>query len=889
MLVVRGEAGVGKTALLHHCARHAAGFRVARVAGVEPERELAFSGVHQLCAPLLGGLDALPAPQERALRVALGLSLGHPPDRFLVALAVLGLLAATAEERPLLCLVDDAQWLDDASGQVLGFVARRLLAESVALVLAVRDPIDGHDLHGLPELRLGGLEERDARALLAAAIPGRLHDRMRDRIVAETRGNPLALLELPRRMSAAQLAGGFDLPAPADLPRHVERQHAERIRALPRSTQRLLLLAAAEPVGDAAVLWRAAERLGIAASALLPAQADRLLEVGARVGFRHPLVRSAAYRGASAEDRRAVHEALADACDPQVDADRRAWHRALASSGPDEAVAAELEHAAGRAQLRGGLAAAAAFLERATELTPDRARRTVRALAAAEVEQLAGAPETALRLLGDAEAGPLDEAQRARVQLVRGRVALGSGHAGDAPPQLLAAARGLAAVDSAAARDAHLDALSAALLAGRLAGDVDAAQVARAARAAAPPSADPHDLLLDGLAAVVHEGHAAGAPLLRRAVDALRAADLPPAQAVRRLGPATHAAHALWDDDAWAQLGGRHVVLARHAGALAVLPAALGARVGLHLLAGEPERAAALVEELATVTEATGSELPPYGAVAVAAFGGREPEAARLVRTVRAEAAARGDGMGLTLVEHAEAVLLNGLARYAEAAAAARRGAADPRELGWSAASLVELVEAAARSDQPAVAADALDRLAQTTRASGTDWALGVEARSRALISDDDEAERLHREAIERLGRTRVRAELARAHLLYGEWLRRRGRRTDARGQLGTAHELFTGMGMEAFAERSGRELAGTGERTRRRGHATRDELTRQELQIAGLARDGLSNPEIGARLFLSPRTVEWHLKKVFAKLGIRSRMALHDTLPDRGRDPAPA
>jgi DNA-binding CsgD family transcriptional regulator len=890
VLVVRGEAGAGKTALLHYCGRQASGFRVAHVAGVEAEMELPFAALHQLCTPMLDHLDALPEPQQDAARIALGLSSGNAPDRFLVALAVLSLLSAVADERPLLCLVDDGQWLDGASEQILGFVARRLVAESVAIVVAVRDAGERRAFDGIAELLVAGLGEEDARTLLARAVPGRLDTRVRDRIVAETRGNPLALLELPRGMSAAELAGGFELPAARDLPGRIEEHYSNRVAALPEATQRLLLLAAADPVGDATLVWRGAETLGIETSALAPAQDAELLEIGAQVRFRHPLVRSAVYRGASEAERRRVHEALAAATDPEVDADRHAWHRALAADGRDEAVAAELEHSAGRAQARGGLAGAAAFLERATELTPDPRVRAGRALAAAEVKLQSGAPAAALRLLGQAEAGPLDALQRARAHLLRGQAAFGSQHGGDAPLLLLAAAREFEPLDALVARDTYLDALAAALFVGRLAADVGLVDVARAARGAPASSERPQDLLLDGLAVAITEGPAAGAPLLERAVSAFRTADMPAPEAARWLWLATHAAHDLWDDESWEELCDRHIALARQAGALFVLPIALSARIGLHLFAGELTTAASLIDEVAAVTEATASGLPPYGALALAAFRGREAEATELIRAVRDELAPRGDGMGLTLVEHATAVLYNGLGRYGEACEAAQRGAASPQELAFSTWSLPQLVEAAVRSDQPALAQDAMQRLAETTAASGTDWSRGIEARSRALVSGDDEAEGWYRDAIERLGRTRVRGELARAHLLYGEWLRRNQRRADAREQLRTAHGMYTDMGMEAFAERARRELVATGEKVRRRSPETRDELTPQEAQIAQLAREGLTNAEIGGQLFLSPRTVEWHLKKVFGKLGISSRRGLHDALPGRAAaEPTPA
>jgi DNA-binding CsgD family transcriptional regulator len=583
-----------------------------------------------------------------------------------------------------------------------------------------------------------------------------------------------------------------------------------------------------------------------------------------------------------------VHAALADACDPKTDADRRAWHRALATPGPDEAVAAELERSAERAQRRGGVAAAAAFLERATELSRDPGQRAQRGLAAAELKVMSGAAEAGLGLLGLVEAAALDELQRARAHRVRATAAFASSDGRSAPPLLLAAARELEPLDAVAARDTLLDALSAALFVGRLSGEVGIADVARVARAAATASDRPQDLLLEGLATVITEGYAVGAPMLRRAVEAFRTADLPVGDQLRWLWLATHAAHDVWDDEAWHELCDRHVALARSAGALSVLPIALSARIGLHLFAGELATAASLVEEANAVTHAIGTGLPPYGALALAAFRGDEARATELIRAVRAEVGPRGDGMGLTLVEHAEAMLFNGLGRYDAACEAARRGAEHPQELAFSLWSLPQLVEAAVRSGRPELAADALARLVQTTGPSGTAWALGVEARCRALVADGDEAERWYREAIDRLARARVRAEHARAHLLYGEWLRREGRRVDCREQLRTAHAMLSEMGLEAFAERARRELVGTGERARGRNPATRDDLTPQELQIAELARQGLSNPEIGERLFLSPRTVEWHLKKVFVKLGIKSRMALHDALPTPDRSSGP-
>jgi DNA-binding CsgD family transcriptional regulator len=880
-LVLRGEAGIGKTALLEYLSKSASDLKVARATGVESEMELAFASLHQLCAPMLKRLDALPQPQQDAVSVAFGLASGEVPDRFLVGLAVLGLLSVVAEERPLLCLVEDAQWLDAASGLILGFVARRLLAESVAIVVAVREPNTRHDFDGLPELPLGGLAKEDARTLLMRAVPGRLDAGIRDRIVAETRGNPLALLELPRSMSAAELAGGFELPAAGDLPRHLEHHYLQRAGELPEATQRLLLLAAADPMGDATLVWRAAQRLGIETSALAPAEDAQLIEIGARVRFRHPLVRSAVYRAAPPADRRSVHDALAELDDAEADADRRAWHRALAAEGADEDVAAELEHVAGRAQTRGGVAATAAFLERAAALTVDPALRARRALAAAQAKHEAGAPHAALALLAAAEAGPLDELERAQGQLLHAQITFTLNRGSEAPPLMLNAARRLELLDVTLARETYLEALMAAQLAGRD-GSGAVLAVAEAARAA-PPSPSPRapDLLLEGMVVMVTEGHAAAVPLLKRAVAAFRTGDIVANGGFRWLWLAQEAAQEVWDHDSWHELAMLALQLIRDAGALTALPLGLHAYICAQIYAGELAAAAAAIDDQRTATEATGSRLAPYGALILTAWRGRKADLSRLVEATLEEIVPRGEGIGVSTCQWVTAVLHNGLGQYERALDAAQQVLDPPRKLDWTVnATLPEFIEAAARSGHAEYAQDALEQLAATTRPSGSDWGLGLEARSRALLSAHDTAEALYREAIERLGRTRVRGDQARAHLLYGEWLRREGRRSDAREQLRTAHRMFTDMGMEAFAERARRELVATGERVRQRRADTRDELTPQEQQIARLAREGLSNPEIGARLFLSPRTVEWHLRKVFAKLGIRSRRELASALP---------
>jgi DNA-binding CsgD family transcriptional regulator len=878
-LVLRGESGVGKTALLEHLVERASGCRLARAAGVESEMELPFAALHQLCAPMLGHLDHLPGPQQSALATAFGLRAGEPPDRFLIGLAVLSLLADAGEHRPLLALVDDAQWLDRMSAQTLAFVARRLLADHVALVFSVRAPCRLSELTGLDELDVGALGRNDSRALLLSVAGGPVDERVLERIVAEARGNPLALLELPRSLTPAELAGGFASDT-TTLAGRIEQGFLRRLEPLPAETRKLLLAAAVEPVGNAAMLWRAAQRLSIGRDAAAPAEASGLIEIGARVRFRHPLVRSAARRAAGPEDLRAVYRALADTTDPELDPDRRAWYLAHAASGPDEAVAAELERSAGRAQRRGGIAAAAAFLERATVLTPDPEPRADRALNAAEAKQQAGSADAAMALLALARDGPPVASRQARADRLAGRIAYDAGRVRDAPALLMKAAQRLEPLDAALSRATYLEAFGAALLSGRMTRGVSLLDIAAAARSApAAPRPSAPDDLLDGLATIVTEGYAQGAPALKRAVRAFRDGDLEDADAIRWLWLATHAAHDLWDDESWHELTVRQLRIARTSGALAVLPVCLSARVGLQLQAGALMEAARLVEELEAVVAAIGSRLPRYGAIALAAWQGRAGDAEAMIGDALEGVAERGEGMGLSLIRNAEAVLYNGRGQYEKAAEAGADAVAHPAELGFATLALPELVVAASRSGKPGLAAQAIRRLSETTRASATEWALGIEAQSRALLSGREDAEAHYLEAIERLGRTRVRLPLARAHLLYGEWLRREHRRVDARQQLRTAHDRLSAMGAQAFAERARLELLATGETARKRTIDTRDDLTAQEDRIARLARDGLSNPEIGAQLFISSRTVEYHLRKVFAKLRIRSRVELDRVL----------
>lgn len=879
-LVVHGQPGVGKTALLEYLSNQALGCQVVSIVGIEAEMELPFGALHQLCAPMLGHLGRLPPPQRLALEVTFGLSTGPVPDRLVVGLAVLGLLSEVAVEQPLVCLVDDAQWLDPASAQIVAFVARRLGAESIGIVISARTT--SSDLAGLPELRIGGLADKDARALLAAVLTVHADERVLDLLVSETRGNPLALLELTRGLTAAELAGGFATPPRGGLAGSIEQSFRQRVERLPPETQRLLVVAAADPLGDPLLLWRAAARLGINAGAAKPAVDDDLVALEDRVRFRHPLVRSAIYRSAPPEAKREAHAALAEATDVTMDPERRAWHRAQAAPGPDEEVAAELQRYAALAQSRGGLVAASAFLERAAALSSDPRKRAQRALAAGQAKIQAGAYGAALELLAIAEAGQLDEVERAKVDLARAQLAFVTHRGSDAPPLLLKAAVRLEAIDVDLARTTYLDALIAASMAGRAAGPkADVSAIARAAGSAppAPGPPGPKDLLLDGLVVMASRGYAASVPVLRAALGADRS-KMPPDEELRWLSVAQRVAMDVWDDERALSLSGRCVQLARDVGSLSELTLAVNDFAILLLLSGEPRAAASAAEEAYATAEATRSGVP-WGPLGVAAWRGDEDEVATLIRSLTDISTATGAGSSLAGADWAAAVLNNGLGRYQQALVAAKRAAEATSHwvFGLSNWALMELVEAAARAGKSDTVADAHRQLADMAGAAGTDWARGAEACARALSCQDSGAEKLYREAIEHLGQTRLLAVEARSQLLFGEWLRRHGRRTDARAQLHTALERFDAIGLEGFAERARRELRATGETARKRQADTNFQLTAQELQVAKLARDGLTNPEIAARLYISARTVQYHLSKVFAKLGISSRTQLDRAL----------
>ena len=884
VLVLRGEAGIGKTALLDHLVARAAGCRVARAAGTESERELAHAGLHQICAPYLDRLDRLPPPQREALGTAFGLRTGGPPDRLLVGLAVLTLFRDLAGERPFVCVVDDAQSLDRPSASALAFTARRLRGEPVVMVFAARGFGEQDELAGLPELVVRGLATSDASVLLEHAVAGTLDPRVRERILAESQGNPRAVLGLPPGVSSAELAF-VGIPRPRGVPwmRRLERGFVRQAATLPLPARRLLLLAAAEPVGDVPLLWRAAERIGLGPEAAAAAEGSGLVELRDRVRFRHPLVRPALYDAAPSIERRMVHEALAGVTDARADPDRHAWHRARAAAGPDDAVASELERSTDRALAHGDLDAAAAFLGEAAALTADPAQRVRRSLDGALANVRAGALDEARVLLSAARTGSLDESDLARLDLVQARIAHVERRGSEALPLLLAAARRLEPVDPGLARDAYLDALSAGILAGRHAPGSSVRDAARAALDA-PEVAEPdrRDVLLEALGALFTQPRSAAAPGTLAVLRGLARDGWSLDETLLGSWPAAWAAASLWDDASWETLTRRHLEVTRATGARGALPLALRARTFVELLTGDLTAAGRLVEEAQIVDEATAAgRVAPCARAALAAVRGLDEAAPGLSEQI-AELSARGDGIGVSILNWARAVLCNGYGRHEEAVRAADEAAAGPLGLAPGTWALAELVEAAALTGETSLARETLARLSASTRATGTDWGLGVEASCRALLSKGEAADALHREAVERLGHTKVVVAHARAQLLHGEFLRREGRRSEARAVLRTAHEALTRIGARAFADRARRELLAAGETVRGgTAAAAPHRLTGQEAHIARLAIEGMSNSEIGAAMFLSPRTVEWHLRRIFTKLGLSSRRQLRHALPD--------
>jgi DNA-binding CsgD family transcriptional regulator len=881
-LVLRGEPGIGKTALLDYAIDQASGMQVARLAAAESEMEAGFAALHQLLIPFLPGMDMLPAPQREALRSAFGMTMTEAgaPDRFLVGLGTLTLLAGLASQQPLLVAVDDGQWLDQASADVLAFVARRVHAASIALLFAVREPAGRQlPLDGLNELRLTGLSERAARDLLATVIDCPLDDDLAAWLIAGANGNPLALMELPDELRDGRLAGRLRLPEQFPVGTLLRQRFLRQVNALPADTRTLLLLAAADPSGDPELLWRTAATLGLTPDAAATAEAERLLTVLPRVSFRHPLIRSAVYYGASASQRRQAHQALAATSDPELDPDRRAWHLAEAASGPDEWVAAELERSAGRATQRSGYVATAAFLARAAEMTPDRGRRAARRLAAAQADLAAGNPAQALTLLERAAPALGSPLERAMARRLYGglRVALGRGHG--TVPFLLESARTLLSLDSRLGRDTLLEAMEAAIFFQRNGGTQDAAEVGRTAvPAPADGSQAAADLLLDGLAVRFTDGYQAAVPYLRRAIKALRAST-----DVRWFGLGCLVAADLWDLSAWRVLASHWTALARQRGALTDLQVAMSLLAGAEQVLGRLDACQALIAEAAEIAGATGNPgligTDTRGYDLLAALHGQEAETRERVAAREREWLQRGGGGG-DMGTYALTILEIGLGRHHAALPHALRIYHDDL-LYVGAVALPEVVEAAARSGEHEVAAAALARLTQRARASGTPWALGLLARSEALMAADGDAEQRYRDALGHLGESLAMPDLARAHLLYGEWLRHRRRRAEARQELRTAYDMFSSMELAAFARRAQVGLNALGEHRQGPGSATRVPLTAQEERIARLVAEGASNSQAGAELFLSPNTIDYHLRKVFRKLDITSRTQLVRALRD--------
>lgn len=879
VVVLRGEAGVGKTALIEELLSTASGVRVLRTAGVESDMELPFAGLHRLMSPLAAGVEALPDPQRRAVDTAFGQVSGPAPDRFLVGLAVLALIASASRDSPVLCIVDDAQWLDQVTAQTLSFVARRLLAERVMVVFASRETTA--ELRGLPELAVSELAVPDARELFDAAVLGRIDARVRDRIVAEARGNPLALVECASDLASADLAGGYHRPDAHSVAATVESRYLQRLSTVRADARLLLTLAAAEPVGDPALLTRAAMRLGIDAAAFTALRATGLIDIDSRVRFRHPLVRSVAYRDADANLRQRVHAALADSINADADPDRRAWHRAFAASGPDESVAEELDRAAKRAQQRGGIAAAAAFLTQAFELTPDPARRGTRALKAAQAKRRAADFDTAVELVAAAALAPLDDLDEARRLHLTTQLAFHRRRANQSGPPLAVhaasmaeAARRLAPLDADEADQAFLEALCGLIYTGRSSEHVALAEIACATvrHRDGTEVARPVGLLAQGLALRVVSDEATALTAMRTAVTSITEHNwqweaFPLALEVT--------VHEIWDDDAWERLSALAVRVATDTATLQILPTALVSRAGALVMAGDLPAARLLIAEAEDISAAIGYAPLQYHRLTLASWAGNEGQTTAMAEAALRDSTQRGENRAIALAAYAIGVLNNGLGRY-QVALAALQPACEYDDFGIAGWNLSELVECAARAGRRDVAAHALAKLQARTSVAGTPWGLGVSARSAALLADDADAEPLYRSAIEHLGRSRVKVQLARGHLLYGEWLRRKGRRNAAREQLRLAHDMLTGFGVLAFAERARRELLSVGENVAKRTR-TGSALTPQETQVAELAASGLTNTEIGSQLFISAHTVEWHLSNVYAKLAIKSRRQLRN------------
>ena len=877
-LVIQGEAGVGKTALLRHVADTVGDFQVASVSGHESEVDLGFATLHRLLQPFTDAVQHLPAPQLNALSTAFGLREGTPPDAFMVGLATLTLLTDVAGSRPVLAVIDDVQWIDAASLSVLTFVARRLHADSVAMLFGLRTtdiPLGATD--GLEVLTIGGLARADARRLLESAPEAPFVPHVVERLIDEAGGNPLTLLELGRELSREQREGTRPLPDHLPIGADIEARYLTRVRALPQATQDLLLVAAAEPSEPEAV-WHAAHLLGIDADegVMTPALDAQLVSAGHAVEFRHPLVRSAIYQGARPSERRQAHKLLASAIgDSQPD--RQAWHRAAAAVGPDAEIADALELAAGRARNRGGRLAEVTFLDRSAQLTPEAGTSARRFLDAAYAAQLAGATTLATSLVERAEATDPDGLEAAHVLRLHGLLELAGGQFGDSTRKLFAAARSFAPHDHALARETLLETFNSLAMIGRYVREPAAAEVA--AFALSLPGGDPDaptEMLLRGWSLLFVDERDQGVALLRRALDAFVHQGEHRDEAARWTLLATLAARELWEDDTFVAVAANNVRRARELGDLMNLEIALLSLAAGHVHGGRLAEADACYTEVRLLKRAIAgsADLNEAADLQYRAWRGHDEDLRTTARAIYEFSDAIGFDSGVCIAQLALTTVELSEGRYEAALEAAQTtiGGINP---GIECRALGEIVEAAERSGHREIAEEAFDRIAPSLISSQTDWGLGVLARLRGILASDEDAEAWFMEALERLGRAGIVPDLARTHLLYGEWLRRQGRRTEARDQLRTAHDLFTSIRADGYAERARRELLATGERARRRTADTANDLTPQELQVARLAAEGLTNREIAAQLFLSASTVEYHLHKTFRKLDITSRHQL--------------
>jgi DNA-binding CsgD family transcriptional regulator len=889
VLVLEGEAGIGKTALLVHAESLGAGTQTSWAAGVLPEADVPYSGLHQLLVPFLDGLDRIPGPHADALRVAFGLTEAPPRDRFFVGMAALALLSDAAMRTPVLCLIDDAHHLDSASLDALGFTARRLVADRVVMLFAVRDrdgPIAA--LQGLAHAKVACLEDVAGLELVAVLAGREADNSVARRIVTDTGGHPLAIIEAVRGLSRDQLHGLAPLPEVLPLVGELEDLFVTRLRALPSETQTVLLLAAADPSGELGLVLQAAEQeYGFAPESTQPPRVESFISWSPRIRFQHPLLRSAAYYRASEPERRRAHRALAAACDPVRDADHRAWHLAVAAVEADEEVARELEQASDRARRRGGWAQAARFLERAAELTPDASQRAERTLACAHTRLLAGQPSAARSALNVARGDLIDPLLRCDAVRLEGKIDFTLGRP-NAVASLLSAARMYVDHDAREARDTLLPAFDAVQIAGSFS-RVELGEVLDAARTIGIDEAlrTPGDDLLDGYATLVESGDSAGVPMLRRALDRLTADRPVTDDELTWLPLAWNTALELYDDRTWQMLTARWTMATRMHGSVAALSFGLGRLAHFDVVTGRYPAAQLAAAEARDIARAGQIMARPdaIASLSTLAWRGAEAEARTAAAELIPEMTSLGRGIGIRLVQLAITVLELGLGNYREALRAGSKAwpQGDLSQLNAT----PELVEAAVRCGELDVARAVLKAVRARAEASGTDWAIGLMLRSEALLVDPDQAEDLYRGAIEHLDRTLVIPQLGRAHLLYGEWLRRQRRRRDARDELRIAYEILADLGANAFAERARAELLATGEHTRRRVAETLDQLTPQEEQVARLASDGASNMEIATQLFISVPTVVYHLQKAFRKLDVTNRTRLARAFNERGDRPA--